>query len=244
MSCRDGKAVLSHSYAGILLIIWPHPCTAELYSPARMSWILRYPWIRESMLVLKAIVGKQLHTIPNAGSKVMTSEISLRPLGVLSWKSVIILLTLFHNADEASPWTSWCRIHKKSHPRSCPFKLCWLLTAQLLKELFFTMSPWTCLLWHVLRLTSPAKTQTSQLNWVLKVKHLIFSYIGVGVLQISPDFFCEVEHMGLMLVKTYLRLGSSIQAKKNLAKSKHPPLCRKKNSRAVPTYKLWYPRPF
>ncbi len=32
-------------------------------------------------------------------------------------------------ADEASPWTSWCRINKKSHPRSCPFNLCWLLTA-------------------------------------------------------------------------------------------------------------------
>ena len=28
-------------------------------------------------------------------------------------------------------WTK--TVHKKSHPRACPFKLCWLLTAQLLK---------------------------------------------------------------------------------------------------------------
>ncbi len=36
-------------------------------------------------------------------------------------------------ADEASLWTSRCRIHQKSHLRSCLFKVWSLLTTQLLK---------------------------------------------------------------------------------------------------------------
>ncbi len=44
-------------------------------------------------------------------------RISLRPLGVLSWMSVMALLRLIH---EASPWTSSCRIHQKSHLRLHP----------------------------------------------------------------------------------------------------------------------------
>ena len=37
------------------------------------------------------------------------------------------------DGDEASPWTSWCRIYKKLHLRSCHVKVWWLLTTQLLK---------------------------------------------------------------------------------------------------------------
>ncbi len=40
----------------------------------------------------------------------------------------------FVKLDSASPWMFWCRIHQKSHLRSCPFKVWWILTTQLLKH--------------------------------------------------------------------------------------------------------------
>ncbi len=84
-------------------------------------WLKSINMVNRIKAMLKAIAHKIQQRIQGHDLR-----ISLRPLGVLSWMSVITLLR----------WTSWCRIHRKSYLRSWPVKLCWLLTAQaqLLKD--------------------------------------------------------------------------------------------------------------
>ncbi len=64
--------------------------------------------------------------------KILRSRIDL--FGFLN--AVMAVSDPFDCADEASLWTSRCRIHQKSHLRSCPFKVWSLLTTQLLNTVF------------------------------------------------------------------------------------------------------------